>query len=105
MQTYNFCVLRKLSKSMVKQSREENPKRLSTITPGSSNGAEIHLTEKRNRRRRRRLVDRSMHAQCIRCRPVHTQTVEQIRIERSRPMISYGSEAKCPTKQILSERQ
>ena len=74
-----------------------NPRRLSTITPGNSNGAETHLPEKRNRRRRRRRgVDRLMHAQCIRCRPVQTQTVEQIRIVRS--MVSHGSEAKCPTK-------
>src|SRR6218665_1576004 len=97
MQTYIFCVLLKLGKSMVIQSREENPRRLSTITPGNSNGAETHLPEKRNRRRRRRRgVDRLMHAQCIRCRPVQTQTVEQIRIVRS--MVSHGSEAKCPTK-------
>src|SRR6218665_1892158 len=103
MQTYIFCVLLKLGKSMVIQSMEENPRSLSTITPRNSNGAEIYLTEKRNRRRRRRLVDRSMHPQCIRGRPVQTQTVEQIRKERS--MVSHGSEAKCPTKQILSERQ
>src|SRR6218665_3509529 len=80
-QTYIFCVLLKLGKSMAIQSREENPKRLSTITPGNSNGAEIHLPEKMNRRRRG--ADRLMHAQCIRCRPVQTQTVEQIRIVRS----------------------
>src|SRR6218665_688838 len=103
MQTYIFCVLLKLGKSMVIQSKKENPRRLGTINSGSSNEAETHLTEKRIRRRRRRLVDKSMHAQCIRCRPVQNQTEEQIRIVRS--MVSHGSEAKRPTKQTLSERQ
>src|SRR6218665_2243169 len=102
MQTYIFCVLLKLGKSTVIQSREENPRRLSTINSGSSNGAETHLPEKRNRRRRRGM-DRLMHAQCIRCRPVQTQTVEQIRTVRS--MVSQTCKTKGRTKRTLSRRQ
>src|SRR6218665_3409583 len=58
------------------------PTRLGTITPGHNNGAEIHLPEKRNRSRRRGM-GRLMHAQCILCRPVQTQTAEQIQTVRS----------------------
>src|SRR6218665_2858057 len=101
MQTYIFCVLLKLGKSMVIQSREENPERLSTITPGNSNGTEIHLPKKRKRRRRG--ADRLMHAQCIRCRPVQTQTVEQIRTVRS--MVNQTCKTKGRTKRTLSRRQ
>src|SRR6218665_3194222 len=102
MQTYIFCVLLKLGKGRGTQSREENPRRLSTITPGNSNGAEIHLPEKRKRRRRRG-ADRLMHVQCIRCRPVQTQTEEQIRTVRS--MVSQTRKTKGFTKRTLSIRR
>src|SRR6218665_1926637 len=102
MQTYIVCVLLKLGKSMVIQSREENPRRLGTVTPGNSKGAEIHLPENRDTRRRRGM-DRLMHAQCIRCRQVQIQTVEQIRTVRS--MVSQTCKTKGCTERTLSRRQ